>query len=110
MDDITADINTKVATDCSRCGFLRVCCTDHLADNRHDIAPFPYHEEDRPSHDILLEGGEEGVCEMFLVLVGNPRFGQVLEPGCNKLQTFLLEPGYDLAHKTTLDTVGFDHD
>lgn len=110
MADITANGKGVVATDGARARLKGVGRAQHDTASFHGIQTLPDHSKDRAREHVSDHAREEGLVAEVLIVLLEMLLGWRDELGGDELEAALLEACGDLANKTTVNTIGLDHD
>lgn len=110
MANVSADINTEVASDGARVGVKRLGGAEHLSAGQDDVVALPDHAAnwtrccilDKPWEERL--GLEVSVVLLKLLLAGLAEFH------AHEFKALCLESLEDGSDESSLDTIGLDHD
>ena len=108
--DVASNVEAKVTTNGTGGTFEGHGFTQHDAAGLDGIKAFPHHAADGSRGHVFNESREKFLGFEVGVVIFQTFFGRGLQFKGLQFETTLFEALDDLANKTTLDTVGFDHD
>ena len=110
MDHIAADVDGQITADRAGLSLERFGRTDQLAGAGDHTVAFPHHGHHRAGGNEVNKTSKERTLPMHAIVLLSQLSagGQLLE--ANQLETLALETPQDLAHKSTLNTIGLDGD
>ena len=108
--DVASNVEAKVTTNGTGGTFEGHGFTQHDAAGLDGVKAFPHHAADGSRGHVFNESREKFLGFEVGVVIFQTFFGRGLQFKGLQFETTLFEALDDLANKTTLDTVGFDHD
>ena len=107
--DVAANINAEVTTDGAWVGVKRLSGTEHFTASSYSVCTFPDHGADRASDHVINKTTEEALGGQVSVVLFHVRSSWCTKLHGDELESLLFEALNDCTNKSSLDSVGLDH-
>ena len=109
VTDVSADVDTEITSNRSRCRVSRICGTKHHTSSLDNIVSFPYHSNNGSHRHVLDQSSEETFGGKIAVMRLEVRLGRRNHFQGHQLESLLLESRNNISNETSLDTVRLHH-
>ena len=109
VDDVSTNIDAEITADGAWGGVEGLGGAEHLAAGEDSVVTFPDHGADGAGGGVVDESGEESLAGEVSVVSLHVGTAWVADLHGDELEALLLEAADNGTDKSSLDTIGLDH-